>query len=77
LKPAVALGGMDCETVVDAATDAAEEVDACALATATRTEAAMRVREGILTEWLGGGCDVWVEGALIDERLSATRSSVN
>lgn len=77
MKPAVALGGMDCETVVDAATDAAEEVEACALATATRAEATMTVREGILTEWLGGRCDAWVEGALIDERLSAWRSSVN
>ena len=52
LKPAVALGGMDCETVVDAATDAADEVD-CALATATRTEAAMTGRESILTVFLG------------------------
>lgn len=51
-KPAVALGGMDCETVVDAATDAADEV-VCALATATRTEAAMTGRLSILTVWLG------------------------
>jgi len=43
---------MDCETVVDAATDAADEVD-CALATATRTEAAMTGRESILTVFLG------------------------
>jgi hypothetical protein len=43
---------MDCETVVDAATDAADEVD-CALATATRTEAAMTVRENMLTVCLG------------------------
>lgn len=48
LKPAVALGGMDCETVVDAATDAADDVD-WAWATATRTEAAMTDRESMLT----------------------------
>ena len=47
-KPAVALGGMDCETVVAGATDAAEEV-LCALATASRTEPARTDRENILT----------------------------
>lgn len=49
LKPAVAAGGMDCDTVVDAATDAALDV-VCALATAARTEAAMMDRESILMD---------------------------
>lgn len=41
LNPAVAIGGMTCETVVEAATDAALEVSmVCAWTTATRAEAA-------------------------------------
>lgn len=56
-KPAVALGGMDCETVVDAATDAAEEV-LCALATASRTEPARTDRENIVTVF-GGDVMLW------------------
>jgi hypothetical protein len=55
LKPAVALGGMDCETVVEAATEAALEVETRALATATRTDAAMTDGESILMDVV----DVW------------------
>jgi hypothetical protein len=50
LKLAVALGGMDCETVVEAATEAALEVETRALATATRTDAAMTDRKSILMD---------------------------
>jgi hypothetical protein len=55
LKPAVALGGMDCETVVEAATEAALEVETRALATATRIDAAMTDGESILMDVV----DVW------------------
>jgi hypothetical protein len=41
---------MDCETVVEAATEAALEVEIWALATAARTEAAMTDRESILMD---------------------------
>lgn len=47
LNPAVAVGGMDCDTVDDAATDAAEDV-LCAVATAARTVATRAHREIIL-----------------------------
>lgn len=50
LKPAVALGGIDCATVVDAATEVALVVEIWALATAARTEAAMTDRDSILMD---------------------------
>jgi hypothetical protein len=46
---------MDCETVVEAATEAALEVETRALATATRTDAAMTDGESILMDVV----DVW------------------